>query len=573
MLKTQEIADKYGITRQTLNNWMQKGIISQPRKNNRSAYEWEEENEKEIVRVISEEIPAKYYVSNKETLKIGNRRYLGSKQKMLDFILKTVSENIGSIDSVADIFGGTGVVADLFRKQNKKVIVNDILYSNFISFQTWFSNEDVDIHKVSHIIDELNNLSPKKGYVSKNFGGAYFSEENAGKIDSIREEIEKYKSGNQREYFMLLTSLLYAMDKVANTVGHYDAYRKKMDYCKEIYLRVPEYNENNQNEIYNKDANKLVKEIYADLVYIDTPYNSRGYENAYHVLENIAEWKKPDVEGVAKKAVNRSEKGSDYTKSKAPQAFEDLILNINAKYILVSYNNMNKKGNSRSNAKISNEEIIKILSKRGKVQVFETDFSPFTTGKSKIENHKELLYLCIISPEKKKEKKLIKSALNYTGGKYKLLPQLLPLFPESYNNFIDLFSGGATVAVNLANINKSKTKKYIINDISEEVIDFYKYLESQKDVTVFLDKVEKAIEFYKLSNTQKYSYAHYGVNSSTGLGSYNKEAFLKLRQDYNKKNYNKFDKEVLFYLLIVFGFNNQIRFNNKGEYNLPVGKR
>ncbi|HGS0757458.1 TPA: DNA adenine methylase, partial [Streptococcus pneumoniae] len=542
MLKTQEIADKYGITRQTLNNWMQKGIISQPRKNNRSAYEWEEENEKEIVRVISEEIPAKYYVSNKETLKIGNRRYLGSKQKMLDFILKTVSENIGSIDSVADIFGGTGVVADLFRKQNKKVIVNDILYSNFVSFQTWFSNEDVDIHKVSHIIDELNNLSPKKGYVSKNFGGAYFSEENAGKIDSIREEIEKYKSGNQREYFMLLTSLLYAMDKVANTVGHYDAYRKKMDYCKEIYLRVPEYNENNQNEIYNKDANKLVKEIYADLVYIDTPYNSRGYENAYHVLENIAEWKKPDVEGVAKKAVNRSEKGSDYTKSKAPQAFEDLILNINAKYILVSYNNMNKKGNSRSNAKISNEEIIKILSKRGKVQVFETDFSPFTTGKSKIENHKELLYLCIISPEKKKEKKLIKSALNYTGGKYKLLPQLLPLFPESYNNFIDLFSGGATVAVNLANINKSKTKKYIINDISEEVIDFYKYLESQKDVTVFLDKVEKAIEFYKLSNTQKYSYAHYGVNSSTGLGSYNKEAFLKLRQDYNKKNYNKFDK-------------------------------
>lgn len=573
MLKTQEIADKYGITRQTLNNWMQKGIISQPRKNNRSAYEWGEENEKEIVRVISEETPAKYYVSNRETLKIGNRRYLGSKQKMLDFILKTVSENIGNIDSVADIFGGTGVVADLFRKQNKRIIVNDILYSNFVSFQTWFSNEDVDIDKVSNIIDELNNLSPKKGYVSKNFGGAYFSEENAGKIDSIREEIEKYKSGNQREYFMLLTSLLYAMDKVANTVGHYDAYRKKMDSCKEIYLRVPEYNENKQNEIYNKDANKLVKEIYADLVYIDTPYNSRGYENAYHVLENIAEWKKPEVEGVAKKAINRSEKGSDYTKSKAPQAFEDLILNINAKYILVSYNNMNKKGNSRSNAKISNEEIIEILSKRGKVQVFETNFAPFTTGKSKIENHKELLYLCTISSDNKKEEKLIKSALNYTGGKYKLLPQLLPLFPESYNKFIDLFSGGATVAVNLANIDKSKSKKYIINDISEEVIDFYKYLESQKDVTVFLDKVEKAIEFYKLSNTQKYSYARYGVNSSTGLGSYNKEAFLKLRQDYNKKNYNKFDKEVLFYLLIVFGFNNQIRFNNKGEYNLPVGKR
>lgn len=133
------------------------------------------------------------------------------------------------------------------------------------------------------------------------------------------------------------------MDKVANTVGHFDAYRKKMDTFKPIYLRVPEFNKNVGNEIYNEDANQLVRKIKTDLVYIDTPYNSRGYESAYHVLENVMEWKKPDVEGVAMKAVNRSEKSSDYTKSKAPQAFDDLIQNINARYILVSYNNMAKK--------------------------------------------------------------------------------------------------------------------------------------------------------------------------------------------------------------------------------------
>ncbi|MCB4949772.1 Dam family site-specific DNA-(adenine-N6)-methyltransferase [Streptococcus mutans] len=524
--------------------------------------------------LIFEDAPAFYIAKKQERLQIGNRRYLGSKQKMLDFINTVVAENLSDIESVADIFGGTGVVADLFRKQGKKVIVNDILYSNFVSFQAWFSNESVDIDKVSYIINELNNLKPKKGYVYKNFGNTYFSNENSKKIDAIREKIETYNSLNKREYYMILTSLLYAMDKVANTVGHYDAFRQKMDSYNPIFLKVPEYNQNNGNKIYNKDANKLVKEIYADLVYIDTPYNSRGYENAYHVLENIAEWKKPNVEGVAKKAINRSEKGSDYTKSKAPQAFDNLIQNINAKYILVSYNNMNKKGNSRSNAKISNKEIIRSLEKRGQVFVFETDFTPFTTGKSKITDHKELLYLCVINPSPQKRKsELIKSALNYTGGKYKLLPQLLPLFPNKYNKFIDLFAGGATVALSAATLNDDKLRKYVINDSDSEVINFYKYLSKQKDIGKFLSKVEKAIEYYNLSNTQKYGYAYYEMNSSSGLGQYNKEKFLKLRNDYNHKNYEVFDKEVLFYLLTVFGFNNQIRFNSKGEYNLPVGKR
>ncbi|MGT2906742.1 Dam family site-specific DNA-(adenine-N6)-methyltransferase [Streptococcus dentiloxodontae] len=574
MLKTQEIATKYNITRQTLNNWIRQGKISRPQKNHRSAYVWSEENEKEIISLISEETSAFYIAKKQERLQIGNRRYLGSKQKMLDFINTVVAENLPDIESVADVFGGTGVVADLFRKQGKKVIVNDILYSNFVSFQAWFSNESVDIDKVSYIIDELNSLKPKKGYVYQNFGNAYFSNENSKKIDAIREKIETYNSLNKREYYMILTSLLYAMDKVANTVGHYDAFRQKMDSHNSIFLKVPEYNENTNNEIYNKDANKLVKEIYADLVYIDTPYNSRGYENAYHVLENIAEWKKPEVEGVAKKAINRSDKGSDYTKSKAPQAFDDLIQNIKAKYILVSYNNMNKKGNSRSNAKISNEEIIHSLEKRGQVFIFETDFTPFTTGKSKITDHKELLYLCVINHSLQKRKtKLIKSALNYTGGKYKLLPQLLPLFPKKYDKFVDLFAGGATVALSTANLNDDRTKKYIINDLDPEVINFYKYLSNQKDIDKFLAKVKAAIKHYGLSNTQKYGYAYYGVDSSSGLGSHNRYKFLKLRDDYNQKNYKAFDKEILFYLLIIFGFNNQIRFNSKGEYNLPVGKR
>src|SRR5699024_4362760 len=171
-------------------------------------------------------------------------------------------------------------------------------------------------------------------------------------------------------------------------------YRRKMDSLKPIYLKVPELNRNRKNLIYQMDANKLVHDIKADLVYIDTPYNSRQYGDAYHLLENIMNWKKPQVTGVAKKFKNRQHIKSDYSTNRAPKAFYELISNINSKYILVSYNNMAQKGNGRSNAKISNEEIISILEGRGKVTVFSTDYNVFTTGKTKINGHKEFLYLC-----------------------------------------------------------------------------------------------------------------------------------------------------------------------------------
>lgn len=561
MMTTQDITSKYNITRQTLNNWVRKKEIPAPSVKKGRQNVWTSEQIKYIENKVSQDKSEqlKLFDFDEEPLHINNRRYLGSKQKMLDFINEVTQENTTQVNSVADIFGGTGVVADMFNKQGKKVLVNDILTSNYISYQTWFGNESIDKEKIKRKIKELNNLAGITGYVTNNFGDRYFSYENARKIDSIREKIETYQDINAREKSFLLTSLLYAMDKVANTVGHFDAYRKQMDTLKPIYLKTPEFNKNSKNEIYNEDANQLVRRIKIDLAYIDTPYNSRGYESAYHVLENVMEWKKPAVEGVAMKAVNRAEKSSEYTKSKAPQAFDDLIQNINARYILVSYNNMAKKGNSRSNAKISNEEIISSLEKRGEVKIFETDFNAFTTGKSKIDDHKELLYLCIVDDE------IVQSALNYTGGKQKLFPQLKPLFPKNYSRMIDLFAGGASVTVNLAK--HGRASQYIVNDIENHVIDFFKYL-AQIDIDEFIWEVEKKISEYGLSDTKNNGYEYYSANSASGLGIYNKEKFLKLRTEYNHS-----PSPVLFYLLVVFGFNNQIRYNSKGEYNLPVGKR
>ena len=358
------------------------------------------------------------------------------------------------------------------------------------------------------------------------------------------------------------------MDKVANTVGHYDAYRKKMDTLNPIHLKVPEYIINKDNEIYCEDANQLVKRIKADLVYIDTPYNSRQYGDTYHLLENIVDWKKSELTGVALKMVDRTHIKSKYSTSKASEAFEDLINNIRAKYILVSYNNMAKKGSGRSNAKISNEEIISILEKKGTVKIFETPFKVFTTGKTNIENHKEILYLCDISNNatNKTKSKPVQSAINYTGGKFKLVPQLLPLFPKKIRNFYDVFAGGANITINI------EAEKYFINDINKKVIELYEFFD-KSEVDDILNNIEKIISEYRLSNTKIYGYEFYNTNSTIGLKEVNKKSYIELRKRYNAGTFDKNIEPLIFYILIVFGFNNQIRFNSDGFFNMPTGKR
>ena len=129
-------------------------------------------------------------------------------------------------------------------------------------------------------------------------------------------------------------------------------------------------------------------------IYMHPPYNSRQYCDAYHLLENVAKWEKPDVFGVAKK-MNRTSMKSRYCTKTAETAFKELIGAIDAKYILFSYNNMANKGNDRSNAKISDKTILDVLSKKGSVQVFEESYKAFSTGKSDIKNNAERLFLCV----------------------------------------------------------------------------------------------------------------------------------------------------------------------------------
>ena len=136
----------------------------------------------------------------------------------------------------------------------------------------------------------------------------------------------------------------------------------------------------------------------------------------------------------------------------------------------------------------------------------------------------------------------VKSPLNYVGGKYKLLPQIIPLFPNGIDTFVDLFGGGGNLSVNV------KANKIIYNDISLQVVQVLEYFK-KNDIQKMLDNIDLLIKKYSLSKT-------------------NSDGYLELREKYNQGHRNP----IILYTLICYSFNNQIRFNSKGEYNMPFGK-
>lgn len=139
----------------------------------------------------------------------------------------------------------------------------------------------------------------------------------------------------------------------------------------------------------------------------------------------------------------------------------------------------------------------------------------------------------------------IKSPLNYTGGKHKLLPQLIPLFPigGGGNQFVDLFTGGGNVVANI------KGYKRIANDLDNNVIKIFKAFQ-EYSINDIIRYIKNKIDEYGLSKT-------------------NAEAYNKFREDYNR---SEIKNSLDLFILICFSFNHQIRFNGKGEFNMPFGK-
>lgn len=159
----------------------------------------------------------------------------------------------------------------------------------------------------------------------------------------------------------------------------------------------------------------------------------------------------------------------------------------------------------------------------------------------------------------------IRSPFFYVGDKYKLMPQLKSLFPDDIDNYIEPFVGGGSSFLNTSG------NKYILNDIDKNVIALHKELGKYANASEeLLEKIYNVINYYGLSCSFKGKNVPEELKKKyvkTYYSKYNKEAYLKMRDDYN----NNKDNTLLLYVLLIYGFNHMIRFNAKGDFNLPVG--
>ena len=339
---------------------------------------------------------------------INNRRYIGNKTKLMPWIKELIENNCKNCNSFCDIFAGTGSVTNEMINNYQTFYINDFLYSNEIIYKGFFLNQTYNVNKLNIIKKEYNNININMdNYVSLNYGNKYFHKITARKIGFIREDLEnKYKNKeiNEKEYSILSTSLLYSIDRIANTVGHYEAFIQKEikedNFVFELITPIDIKLLNNKSiYIYREDANEIIKNINADIIFIDPPYNSRQYSRFYHVLETIIKWDKPQLNGVAMKP--KEENMSNYCRSTALKSFEDLIQKINGKYIVVTYNNTYNSKSKSSKNKIKLEEIKQCLEQKGKTLIFEQDYNAFNAGKTNLNEHKEYVFICEI--QKKEE--------------------------------------------------------------------------------------------------------------------------------------------------------------------------
>lgn len=161
--------------------------------------------------------------------------------------------------------------------------------------------------------------------------------------------------------------------------------------------------------------------------------------------------------------------------------------------------------------------------------------------------------------------KFNRSPLFYVGDKFKLISQLKENFPKKIDRFVEPFCGGGSVFLN------TNANEYLLNDIDPYIIKLHKFLQaSSNQQEDFWEEMEQNIERYNLSAT------YLGRDVPTELrkeftktyfAKYNKESYIRMRSDFNS---DRNDMSLL-YMLLIYGFNRMIRFNSKGDFNLPVG--
>jgi adenine-specific DNA-methyltransferase len=291
-------------------------------------------------------------------------KYIGSKSNLVNQIVDLVAKYVppGRKPTMLDVFTGTTRVAQAFRQKGWATITSDLSWASEVYAKTFLqSNSNKHLEP---LIEKLNNIKPKKGWLTTNYCDVksedgtvvrVWQPKNGMKADAIRDEIERlYNQGKitANDKANLVTSLIFALDKVDNTVGIQQAYLK--NWCTRSYndlnLVLPKIHEMKVNPPSKHTVGDCLSINYepADLAYLDPPYSSHTYFSYYHIWDSITRWDKPDVGLKTHRRVDRITSSDTYddsmaspwnSKGKALKAFETLIAKLPAKYVLISYSN------------------------------------------------------------------------------------------------------------------------------------------------------------------------------------------------------------------------------------------
>ena len=346
--------------------------------------------------------------------------YIGNKRSLLSFIgngLNIVKESLGKKKLVCfDVFSGSGVVSRYLKSHSKFIYANDIeLYSKLIN-ECYLTNQSkVDfalLKKTLAILQTAIQANMKKGIITELYAPkddkciregerVFYTLRNAMYIDTARQEISKIHPELQK-YF--LAPLIYGASVNNNTSGVFKGFYKNKEgigqyggtgknalkrILGEINIQLPVFsNFECDYQVMQMDALDAAKSVgEVDLAYLDPPYNQHPYGSNYFMLNLIIDYKYPNqispISGIPKGWYR-----SPYNKRKEAQnALLNLIENIKAKYILLSYN---------SEGFVKYEDFVHHLSKIGELQTLSTDYNTFR-GSRNLNNRdiyvKEYLFL------------------------------------------------------------------------------------------------------------------------------------------------------------------------------------